>query len=648
MGRDLSVAAPVTEQYVNFTAAEAIQAGDPCALGFNDGKVYFLNDPAVTDVAINAVRNFKLANQATWSQFRPAQTSAIQSFGNASFVKHWKLSNGGSVCVWGGVSASANSPTNAQGGNSSGALYVAVFDAAGAQVGNTILVDSAWLPGNVSGAYANTYYSAAYTNVIGQVQEGSFILAWTRYDSSSATCQLRYAIYSNAGTNVLGPTSIVAVSSGSTPSMMLACPKMALLPNGSIVFAWGSYQNYLYGSTGPTNYFSGYTLQYAIFTQTGTQSLGSTTVANVAGPYVAGAQAGAAPLPKHWNFVVIPFSNTGILFAYAYLDYGANDGTIRRIVRHAIYNNTGSVVAGTFDTMSLPWLSYDNLHASYARNDCFVLGCQQSSTAALIAVGSCNGGSTSIYRITSGGTATLLNNNVPGILGWPAVGGFGTSLTSNYLDLSAYTFEPYGSNFLYVNDTNEVVLDANGVVISSSAGLGASCKANVSAPLKFDCRPVMLDTNFGRILTTQSIAPMSGMKWVPINTTSHVFGAPGSISGIGDCLLRSVASVANPQGFAPACYQVATWDRNGTAYNYGWAESIQGMTFIGVAKTAAAASAPVSVQVLGTAKLRTSFSKPMLVDTRVTVSSQNPIIQSNTMGTLATIVGDTAFLKGLS
>jgi hypothetical protein len=648
MGRDLSVAAPVTEQYVNFTAAEAIQAGDPCALGFNDGKVYFLNDPAVTDPAINSVRNFKLANQTTPSQFRPALTSATLSFGNASFVKHWKLSNGGSVCVWGGVSPNSNAPTTAQGGNSVGPLNLAVFDAAGAQMGNTMLVDNAWLPGNVSGAHGNTYYGAAYTNVVGQVQDGSFILAWTRYDSAS-TIQLRYAIYSNAGTTVLAPTSVVTAVNGSTPSMMLVCPKMALLPNGNIVFAWGTYQNYLYGSTGQGYFFPGYSLQYAIFTQTGTQALSNTVIASIAGPYGGATQAGAAPLAKHWNFAVIPFSSTSILFAYAYLDYGfTTDGTIRRIVRHAIYNNTGSLTAGTYQTMALTGLPYDALLAYSTRNDCFVLGCLQSATSALIAVGSCSDGATSIYRIANSGAATLLNNNVPGILGAPAVGGFPTALTNNYLDLSAYTFEPYGSNFLYVNDTNEVVLDANGAVISSSAGLGVSCKANVSAPLKFDCRPVMLDTNFGRILTTQSIAPASGMKWVPINTTSHALGTPVSLPGIGDCLLRSVATAANPQGFAPTCYQVTAWDRAGTAYSYGWAESIQGMTFIGVAKTAAAASAPVSVQVLGTAKLRTSFSKPMLVDTRVTVSSQNPIIQSNTMGTLATIVGDTAFLKGLS
>jgi hypothetical protein len=649
MGRDLSVAAPVTEQYVNFTAAEAIQAGDPCALGFNDGKAYFLNDPAAMDATVNSVRNFKLANQATWSQFRPAQTSAIVSFGSASFVKHWKLSNGGSVCVWGSVLPNANVLPNAAGGSTCGALYLAIFDAAGAQVGGTVQVDNAWLPGSVSATSSNTYFGASYTNVVGRVQEGSFILAWTRYESPSATSQLRYAVYSNAGTTVLAPTLVTTVSGGSAPSAMLVCPKIALLPNGNIVFAWGTYQGQIYGGAGPSNSFCSYHLNYAIFTQAGVQSLGVTAVANSTGAYGGTSMAGAAPLTKHWNFSVIPFSNTSILFAYAYLDYGVtNDGSIRRIVRHVIYNNTGSPTAGPYDTMGLAGLGYDNQHAYFARNDCFVLGCLQSATTALIAVGSCLGGSTSIYRVANNGAATLLNSNVSSILGVSAVGGMGTSLSSNYLDLSAYTFEPYGSNFLYVNDANEIVLDANGVVISSSAALGSFYKANISAPLKFDCRPIMIDTNFGRILTTQSIPPASGMKWVPINTSTHAFGTPVTLSGVGDCLLRSVASVANPQGFAPACYQITTWDRSGTASNYGWAESIQGMTFIGVAKTAAAANAQVSVQVLGTAKLRSSFSKPMLVDTRVTVSAQTPIIQSNTMGTLATIVGDTAFLKGLS
>lgn len=670
MSRTLSVAAPVAEQYVGLIAAENIQAGDVVAIGYNDGKAYYLNDPAATDVGGNALRNFALTNKTAPFLYKPAvATAALPVLGTAGFYKTATLSNGNTVIVYGAMSVAAQFPSvNVQSSNAWASLKFVIVDPTGALVVGPTLISNNWVcSAPLNQASNNIYTGGAATGVsLLPLPAGGFVVLWNDVPVSN-TVNLLYAVFSNAGTMTTAATKI-GTTVTNLWSFGIISSKMAALSNGNFVFIWSMGRTNLFDLNNGSSIAMATSHYYAIYQPNGTPICAQTAIGigigDISGVNDQGA-VGSWTGNRHFSTALLTFPNGNFSFVGVRTGYGSPtyNLAVRTIVAQT-YSSAGVPVVSSYGTAGLSAPAYNiNMTGRADYTDAYVLGCTLSNGAGLVFAGGYDGSTNALYSVSQTGVVTQVRSGITGSL---TAADIGESAATNiatmqwgYIDLAPYAMVPFGTGALLITNQNEQILASTGATVAIGSALGPTVKPSATAgSMVWAATPFIATTNFGQFLSVQGISNAGALPLVPISAAA--FGTPITLPlGVGaQGYVRSISTTANPQGTGANCYQPVIWNAAGYSTTYSAADAAQGLTFVGVAKAAASQGALVSVQTLGQALLRLQFSKPMLIDTRTVLVPQlgttngeasagyGVNVQSNTLGTLATIFGNTATLKG--
>ena len=480
---------------------------------------------------------------------------------------------------------------------------------------------------------------------------------------ASNNAVFRIGIYSNKGEVAGAPVAVASVYAVASYAGSIVAPKLTLLSNGNIVATYASSRQAIYDASSSNLQLIAYYYMFAIYTPAGVVVKPGTQVgANWNAVANNGASnPGSWTSMRHTSICIVAYPNCNFNVMGVRTTY--QSGATERSFVCSAYDSVGMPIANTkFLLVAPPFLNGGV--GSTSVTDGFALGCLVANGSAMVLTGGYDQTTAYLLSVSSVGVISVLRTGMNASLGVLDLGDGAINGLAHaqwgFLDLAPYGMYPYGEGALLVTSQNEQIISSSGATLSIASSLvsAAGVKPNPTLKASWSMAPQLLTSNLGEVLTLRGFNGAPNLPYVVIENSAFVRPKLLPLQGFSG-LVREINSVPNPQGTAAKCYSTILWNESGYSVAHTTADAVQGMTFVGVAKAAAVAGAPVSIQVLGQAKLRISFSKPMIVDTRTVVlpaAAPNAstatsvvldlVLQANTFGTSATIFGDSAFLKG--